>query len=118
MPRTELAGLPVGGPATRDTVKEHLGITDARDDSTIDRKVAAVNSLVRSWPVSLSAVDAAEWPEVVVEGATLLASRWFRRKGSPAGVEGVGADQVVYIQKTDPDVATMLELGSWQGPSA
>lgn len=118
MPRTELEGLPDGGPSTLPAVKEHLGITDARDDTTITRKVEAVNALVRAWPCSSLAVGEADWAKApaVVEGANMLAARWFRRKGSPAGVESVGTLGAVYVMRTDPDIAMMLGLGPYAGP--
>lgn len=118
MPRTELAGLPDGGPATLAGVKVHLSITDTRDDTRITAQVAAVNRLVRSWPCSEPAVDAATWDAApdVVEGATMLAARLFRRKESPAGVESMGPLGAAYVMRSDPDVAMLLQLGPYAGP--
>lgn len=111
--------LPVGGPATADAVKVHLGITDNRDDSRLAALVGAVNAKVRRWPCAEVARGAEDWTgaEDVVEGANLLASRLFRRKNSPAGVEAFGADGLAYVQRQDPDVAMLLGLGAWQSPA-
>lgn len=119
----ELVGLPTDGPTGLASVKGQLGITDARDDARLQLIVDAVNSQVRSWPVSLAAVDtsttadpARPWPARIVLGATLLCARLFRRKNSPAGVEAFGAEGAAYVMRSDPDIAQLLELGSWQGP--
>lgn len=119
MARTELVGLPDGGPTTVGLVKAHLSIADARDDTRLDPIVKGVNRLVRSWPVSSPAVGQADWTGVedVVEGATMLAARLFRRKGSPAGVESFGSLGAAYVMRNDPDVAMLLQLGPWAPPS-
>lgn len=116
---TEPAPLPEGGPASVPGVKAHLGVLDNRDDVRLERVVAAVNAKVRRWPCCDQARGAEDWTgaEDVVEGANLLASRLFRRKNSPAGVEAFGADGLAYVQRSDPDVAMMLGLGPWQGPA-
>jgi len=51
-----------------------------------------------------------------VQGATMLAARLHRRKGSPAGVEAFGSLGAAYVMRTDPDIAMFLKLGSWQRP--
>jgi hypothetical protein len=122
----ELVGLPTGGPTTVPAVKVQLSITDSRDDDRLAAVVAGVNSLVRSWRVSESAVDddtvdddvtQPAWPDRVVMGATLLAGRYYRRKNSPAGVEAMGAAGPVYVSRTDPDVAQLLQLGTHSPPT-
>lgn len=119
----ELVGLPEGGPASLPDVKVQLSITDARDDARLQLIVDAVNSQVRSWPVSLAAVDtdpaadpARPWPARITLGAAMLCARLFRRKNSPAGVEAFGSEGAAYVMRSDPDIAQLLELGSWQGP--
>lgn len=119
-PRVELAGLPVGGPATLAGTKRKLTIQagDVADDDLITQVVAAVNRLVRSWPCAEPAVGAEDWSGVpeVVDGAEDLATRWFRRKGSPAGVESIGTLGAVYVMRNDPDIAMKLGLGTYEGP--
>lgn len=116
--RTELVGLPVGGPTTLAKVKAHLAITDDRDDDRLEEIVAGVNRLVRCWPVSQPAVDQPNWDSTsdAVEGATMLASRLWRRKGSPAGVESMGTLGAAYVMRNDPDIAMLLRLGTWGTP--
>jgi hypothetical protein len=113
-----VAGLPDGGPATLAGVKGHLSIPDTRDDTRITAIVAGVNRMVRSWPCSLAAADQDNWTAApdVVEGATMLAARLFRRKESPAGVESMGPAGVAYVVRNDPDVALLLQLGPYAGP--
>lgn len=115
---TELAGLPVGGPASLPTVKVklHIDPADVRDDTELDGVIDAVNALVRRWPVSEAAVGATEWPPHITEGAVMLAVRLFRRRNSPAGVEAFGQQGAAYVMRTDPDVAMLLRLGSYLSP--
>lgn len=115
--------FPDNGPTTLELVKAHLGIEDAVDDAAITRKVAAVNVKVMSWPVATIADTdpaPANWnlPEFahIVEGATMLAARLFRRKNSPDGVTTMGDGAVAYIARTDPDVALLLQLGDNAAP--
>lgn len=119
MARTELVGLPEGGPTTLGLVKAHLSITDARDDARLTPIVAAVNRVVRAWPVSAPAQEADDWDGCldVVEGATMLAARLFRRKNSPAGVESFGSLGAAYVMRNDPDIGMLLQLGPWAPPS-
>jgi hypothetical protein len=118
MSDTELAGLPEGGPASMTATKVMLSIdaTDVRDDAELSNIVAAVNAEVRTWPVSTAAVGAAAWPANLERGAHMLAARLFRRRNSPAGVESFGSLGAAYVMRTDPDIAMLLKLGSWQRP--
>lgn len=115
----EVTGLPEGGPATVTGLKAHLGISDDRDTARLEGIVAAVNAKVRQWPCSTVAVNLADWSTAahVVEGATMLAARLYRRKNSPAGVEAFGTEGAVYVMRNDPDVAMLLGLGPWQPPA-
>lgn len=121
MARTQVVGLPVGGPTTVGLVKAHLAITDAQDDDRLGEIVAAVNHVIRCWPCSEQAVTdpvAANWDGApdVREGATMLASRLWRRKNSPAGVESFGSLGATYVMRNDPDIALLLQLGPYAGP--
>lgn len=118
--RTEVAGLPEGGPATLENVKSYLAISDTRDDVDLEAIVGAVNAVVRCWPCVKVAVSPADWDTPaagnVVRGAVMLAARLWRRKESPAGVEAFGSDGAVYVAKNDPDVALLLGLGPYAPP--
>lgn len=114
--------FPANGPATLALVKTHLRIDDNADDALITPIVNAVNTRVLSWPVAGVAEDAANWtvPEVahIVEGAVMLAARLFRRRNSPDGVAAFGASGPVYVQRTDPDIALLLQIGAYRKPKA
>ena len=114
----ELVGLPAGGPTSLAAVREQLDMpaADVRDDEQLQLIVDAVNSEVRTWHVAADAVDQPEWPDWIVQGATMLAARLHRRKGSPAGVEAFGSLGATYVMRTDPDIAMLLKLGSWSRP--
>lgn len=112
---TELTGLPAAGPTSLEAVKVALTVKDGADDARLTPYVDAANALVRSWPVSQAAVDSS-WPAYIVSGATMLAARWWRRKGTPAGVEAVGEAGFAYVMRNDPDIAMMLKLGNYAGP--
>ncbi len=116
--RSELVGLPEGGPTSLPMVKSHLTMNDSRDDARVQSIVDAVNHVVRSWPCSAQAVEAPDWSGApdVVEGATMLAARLWRRKGSPAGVEAMGTLGATYVMRNDPDIALLLQLGAYSGP--
>lgn len=113
--------FPPDGPTTKDKVKAHLGITDNVDDAAISDAVAAVNGMVTGWPVAQVANSdpaPANWDAFprIVHGATLLASRYFRRRNSPDGVTSLGDGSPAFIARTDPDVAQLLQLGGNAAP--
>lgn len=108
--------LPDEGPTTLDAVKLLLAITDNVDDAMVTAKVDAVNGIVRGLPISQLAVGEAAWPPRIIEGATMLAARWVRRRNSPSGVEAMGELGPAYVMRSDPDIAQLLQLGSYQPP--
>lgn len=118
----EVPGLPSAGPVTLAALKDELGIADDADDVTLGRIVLAVNRKVRRWPVAAYAAaptvdpDDRAWPEDIVQGAVMLASRLSRRRNSPAGFESFAGEGAVYVQRNDPDIAQLLELGTYQPP--
>lgn len=122
MGRTEVAGLPAGGPATLAGARLALGIMDpddVRDDARIEAKVNAANRFVRSQRCAVPAIGLDDWSTLadVTEGANMLVARLFRRKNSPAGVETIGPDgSAAYVARNDPDVSMLLQLGTWRGP--
>lgn len=115
-----VAGLPPG-PATEATVKTNLSLdlTDDRDDAQLQLTIDAANTLVADLRIVQELpADLEEWPFPIVLAATLLASRWFRRSNSPAGVIDLGGDAgVAYVQRNDPDIAQMLRLGPHMRPA-
>lgn len=112
----ELPGLPEGGPATLPGVKDAANVTDDREDRYIGGIVAAVNRKVRRMRIAAYASGTDDWPEDIVLGATMLAARLYRRRNSPAGFEAFNGEGAAYVQRNDPDIAQMLELGPYAGP--
>lgn len=112
----EWPGLPTGGPVLRDVLKDQLGLTDDEDDAFLDRVVLAVNRKIRRWPVSRYAEGLEAWPADIVEGGMMLCVRLYRRRNSPSGVESFGAEGALYVQRNDPDIGMLLELGAHAGP--
>lgn len=112
---------PPNGPTTVGMVKELSRVQGTADDDRLARIVAAVNAFVLSLPVSTVADGAADWsgPEHqhIVEGATMLGGRLYRRKNSPDGVVSFGGESFAYLARTDPDVAMLLQLGAWARPA-
>lgn len=103
-----------------------LGIAPADDteNEMIDLYVAAINPLVRGLAVCDKAnTDPApdDWSGAdlgdIVLGANMLCARVYRRKDSPAGLAAMGAGAPVYIERNDPDVAQLLQIGSYSGAS-
>jgi len=120
---TEVAGLPPDGPVDLSTVNLELGyVTGSQPerDQRVLLRVAAVNAWVRDLPVASDALTFGDpppaWPDSLVLGATMLATRLWRRKDSPSGVEAFTDQGAVYVSRNDPDVAQLLRLGSYTPP--
>lgn len=118
----EVPGLPATGPTTLTAVKAELGYVnvDAARDARIQTRVDAVNAWVRALPVASDALTYGApppaWPPYVATGALMLATRLWRRKDSPSGVEAFTDAGPVYVSRTDPDVAQLLRIGSYDTP--
>lgn len=101
--------------------------TPASWASFTDFTAYPLNALAKGWPVTDLRTDSgfaiataqptvevtAQWgwpavPEPVSEATLLLASRWFARRSSPAGVLGFGEYGVVRVTSADRDVEAML----------
>lgn len=112
--------LPDVGPVTLASVKAQLGVADDTDDLALAATAAAVNAVVRQLPVAGRADGAASWglPELadVLLGANMLAARLWARRNSPEGVATFGAEGPAYVQRNDPDVAMLLQMGPWARP--
>lgn len=101
-------------PATVTAVAGWLGVPD--DDTEERRHIAvvvpAVNALIGSFHAAPA--DGGEWPQHIVQGATMLAARIVRRRNSPAGVEAFTDLGPQYVSRYDPDLDRMLGLGGWR----
>lgn len=117
--RSEVAGLPDGGPAASAAVRAALKLTEGdTDDATyLEGIVSAVNAFVRHLPIATTVRDLETWPADLVTGANMLAARLYRRRNSPAGLETFGDLGASYVQRYDPDVSQLLALGSHSYPA-
>lgn len=114
---------PATGPADAASVKAQGTITGDRLDEFVEAVVEAVNAQVRRWPVALAGdlgdpdvEPPAAWPANITLGANMLATRLVRRRNSPTGVETFAEAGPVYVSRTDPDVAQLLEIGNYSRP--
>lgn len=114
----EWPGLPPG-PVTLTALKSRLGLaaTDTHDDEFVSAVVAAVNTKIRCWPIAARAMEWEDWPADIAEGALMLGARLYRRRNSASGVEAFGAEGILYVRRSDPDIAMLLELGEYQPPA-
>jgi hypothetical protein len=119
----EVAGLPEEGPTTLAAVKVQLTLpaaADAQRDPTLQTYVDATNAVVRQLRVASDALTYGDpppdWPKYVVQGATMLAARLWRRRNSPSGVEAFTDQGAVYVQRNDPDIGILLRIGSYTSP--
>lgn len=107
---------------TEAAVRGWLGLPPAPDEPATDEHsdtlslcVAASNALASRY---LGDSETAEGDVVDAgrAGACMLAARLHRRRNSPEGVQGFAADQVVYIARTDPDLARLLRIDAHLTP--
>lgn len=74
----------------------------------------AVVAYVSTLPVVVDLPSGEPLPPSVELGMVMLASRMYRRKNSPTGIDSVTADGVTYVTRYDSDIASMLRLDSPQ----
>lgn len=107
--------LPEVKVVTPERVRTSSGITQTPiDDPDLVEVCEAVDDFVRGLESVRLFVEAdpalAEWPYRYRAGARMLAARLFRRKNSPEGVASFTGEGVIYVRRTDPDVAELLRL--------
>ena len=95
---------------TLQDVAKHLGTP--RPDTNLTETIKAAVTMVEGW----KGVPIAEWPESWRLGTIMLIARFDRRRNSPSGVDTVTEMGPVYVSRRDPDVAQLLELGTWHRP--
>lgn len=114
---------------TSENVIEWMGITQNLEP--ILEITNAVNEYINTLP-STARAYALAYPEVVDPdpqmdyfnawgprqrtAALMLASRWYRRRNSPNGVESAAGDITVYVTKYDSDIARLLEIDGFDKP--
>lgn len=122
-----VAGLDAG-PATEARVRQLVGLDtdDHVDDLSLESAINAVNEMIVGWPCSEKFLaglpadpddrDGIAWPWRLVDGGTRLAAKLFDRRNSREGVVTFGAEGVAYVQRNDPEIAQLLQLGQWAPP--
>lgn len=88
-------------------------LTAAADDEELVDLCAAVDEFVRDLPAVRVFVDEAsptDWPKRYELGARMLAARLWKRRKSPEGIASFTGEGVVYVRRTDPDIAEQLRL--------
>jgi hypothetical protein len=109
------APAPLVGPTSAADVAAWM-TRDAGDAAAVEKLepvARAVNKLVRRW---LDPRPDGSWDDDHTFGATMLAARLYRRRNSPEGVATFTSEGAVYVQRNDPDVAMLLELGVYARP--
>lgn len=105
--------LPVDPIVTPEAIIAFSSLAVPVDDPNLVDLCAAVDEFVRDLPSVVTLVaplDAADWPYRYRVGARMLAARLWRRRNSPEGVASFTGEGVVYVRRTDPDVADLLRL--------
>lgn len=74
----------------------------------------AVVAYVSSLPVVEDVPSGEPLPPSVELGMVMLASRMYRRRNSPTGIDTITADGVTYVTRYDSDIASLLRLDSPQ----
>lgn len=99
-------------------VTAYLGVTPAGAPDTValDRATAAAVAWVARYVEGIpQPVDPPGDPvEVGADlelGTVMLAARWYARRSSSQGIASFGDFGPAYVQKTDPDVSSLLGLG-------
>jgi len=108
---------PVTPPTSATSVAGHLEWDDASDEALerLGPYVAAANALVRR--LHEPRPDTGEYDDDFALGARMLAARLYKRRKSAEGVMAqFSVEGPVYVQRNDPDVAMLLQLGSWARP--
>ncbi|MFJ1461004.1 hypothetical protein [Nocardia sp. N2S4-5] len=102
---------------TPELVRAYLALDEdgaAVDTAYLEATANAVASRVATW---LDApADGAPWAAHLRHGATMLAARMWRRRGTPSGVESAGEFGAFYVMRNDPDIAAMIGLGNHLPP--
>lgn len=97
-------------PITLQDVATHLGTS--RPDTNLQAVIDAAVAMVEGW----KGVELADWPDSWRLGTIMLIARFDRRRNSPAGVDTITEMGPVYVSRRDPDVAQLLEIGTWARP--
>ncbi|MGP9788245.1 hypothetical protein ACT3UD_18390 [Glutamicibacter sp. 287] len=92
--------------------------TVTTDDFHLSLIVPAVNAYVESLPsIDRTVLEdgSTKWAGTTQMGAVMLASRLYRRKNSPHGIESVG-DMSTYVSRYDSDISRLLNIDTFRKP--
>jgi hypothetical protein len=106
---------PVVPPTTASAVREWLTLTgeQSADEAKVAPYVDAANVLVARW---CTPGPDGQWDAGVHLGARMLAGRLYRRRNNPAGLAEYAAEGPVFVQRNDPDIAALLQIGAHTPP--
>jgi hypothetical protein len=99
------------------TVNDVISWTNLKnaDLEVLSTVVDAVNVYVALLP-GIDLNEDLSWAATTKFGATLLASRWYKRKSSANGVEATTDGGAIYVTKYDSDIARLLHIDGFQKP--
>jgi len=108
---------------TPEMIATYLAITlpepDEPDMILLGQISGMMDELVISTVPSIRALPdpTGPWPAPVVQGALMMAARFFTRRRSPTGVATyTDTGGPVFTPRWDPDVEKMLGIGKWAPP--
>lgn len=105
--------LPAAPIVTPTRLIAYSGLNVTAEDPDLIDVCAAVDEFVRGLPSVAQFVDPLnldDWPSRYALGARMLAARLWKRRNSPEGVAAFTGEGVIYVRRTDPDVAEQLRL--------
>lgn len=103
---------------TTQQVADWMGLSlsgaTADEVAALDAVVSAVNAYVNSLP-NIDKDFTGGWADTTYLGARMLASRLYKRRNSPGGVEAAG-DTRVFVSRYDSDIARLLKIDGFGIP--
>lgn len=101
---------------TREAVKAWLSISRADEDAILDVIVTAVTSVIEAMPDVPRTAEGA-WAQQTHLAALMLASKLYRRRNSPNGIEAFTDNGAAYVARYDPDIARLLRIDGFTRPA-
>lgn len=96
-------------------IKAWLRIDRADEDDLFATIATAVTSLIETLPDVRRQADGT-WAAATHTAALMLASRLYRRRNSPSGVEAFTDQGAAYVSRYDSDVARLLRIDGYAPP--
>jgi hypothetical protein len=93
-----------------------LPVSEQVDNDNLELVVASVNAYVASLP-TIDIEAWGDWAPTTILGATMLASRVYRRRNSVNGIESfTEGGGTAYVSRYDSDIARLLHTDIYQKP--